>query len=192
MVDMNSKRVRRLRRLSTVRRWAVLPTIRTQSVAEHSFHVAHIALWLLEKLPGVDAEPFPAAFERTLLYYALIHDETEAITGDIPSPGGGNHALPGKSKEYEKTFGLGTATLDEDQFDLVIYDILKLADLLEAWLFIKEEQSLGNDTLHFSVQGSILNRLHAMLQRFGLHDHSLLEAFVQAYDPTIHPVEEGA
>ncbi len=50
---------------------------RHESVAEHSWRLAMMALLLRDELPGVDMD--------RVLYMCLIHDMGEAVTGDIPA-----------------------------------------------------------------------------------------------------------
>lgn len=108
-----------LRRLSVVPRWSVMPTIRKQNVAEHSFHVASLSMWLV----GLHARGYNGKFELEVLRYALTHDVKEAIDGDMPSP----------SKKTEPVDA-------SDQVKVVV----KTADVLEAMLFMYEEQLMGN------------------------------------------------
>lgn len=68
-----------LMRLQHTQRWTIVPTTRPQSVAEHSFNVSVIALRI--------ARYSPVSFNlATLREGALMHDATEAILGDIPTP----------------------------------------------------------------------------------------------------------
>lgn len=107
------------RRLSVIPRWSVVPVLRRQSVAEHSFHVSTLALWLVRMHARAD----DGKFELEVLRYALTHDVAEASTGDAPSPS--------KPKPEPS---------DEDQVKVVV----KCADLLESMLFMYEESLLGN------------------------------------------------
>ena len=71
---------------------------RQESVAEHSWRLAVMALLVADVFPEVDLEK--------LLTMCLIHDFGEAITGDIPS--------------FQKT------EQDEEREDLAIAELLKL------------------------------------------------------------------
>ena len=65
-----------MRRLGDVPRCVILKTIKDRNVAEHSFHVTWIYIWLCDyygRSPSVND-----------LLSTLCHDEDEAITGDIP------------------------------------------------------------------------------------------------------------
>lgn len=67
--------------LSDVKRWAIVHTIRTQSVAEHSFRVAVLAMSICERLEIPD--PKHNFHFGQLLAWALMHDAPEGMTGDI-------------------------------------------------------------------------------------------------------------
>jgi hypothetical protein len=111
--------MRWLRRLSIVPRWSVVPVLRRQSVAEHSFHVTALAVWLVT-LHGRGSE---GKFVLEVMQYAMTHDITEAGEGDAPSP----------SKPKAEASA-------EDQVKVVV----KCADILEALMFAYEEKMLGN------------------------------------------------
>ena len=121
-------------RLSTVKRWALLRTIQSQSVAEHCFNVERIAVRIAQQ--WFDIEDNDHLFH--ISQYALHHDDLEAITGDIPSP----------AKRY--------ITVVEGKIDTAIdpwYNratgevkaIVKLADLMESYRFLASEILMGNE-----------------------------------------------
>jgi 5'-deoxynucleotidase YfbR-like HD superfamily hydrolase len=124
---MNSvlmKRIWMTRRLSFVPRWVVMPTIRKQNVAEHSFHVVCIA----DALIYSHVRRNNMSFRLQVLQSALYHDDDEAVTGDHPSP----------TKDAQRR---DPSTLRD--FEIVV----KVADKIEAALFCSEEQAMGNDTV---------------------------------------------
>ena len=130
--------------------------------------------------------------EHDVMHFAMIHDETEAITGDIPSPAGGK-PIPGKSKEYEIAHNHGAVYAPD-----AIKQVLKIADLLEALLFIHEDMLLGNNGLE-DISFDIRRRLRPLLMEFPHKNFKLepterhfrmLEDFFIAYDTKIHPVNE--
>ena len=154
-----------LRRLSTVPRWTVIPTIQNQNVAEHSFHVAWISRWLTELL-GLHLRS--DAF--LVIATALLHDHDEAVTGDIPSTG----------KEDNNTGSL------EDS-------IVKVADALEAALFLREELQMGNSRV-----GAVVWHVEQKGERRVQHLRTLIEVPVPSFitlenellkmcKPTEHP-----
>ena len=67
-------------RLQAVKRWHMIETIRTQTLAEHSANVALLALLIASTSP---LESFSNPYEIATV--ALMHDMPEAFTGDIPS-----------------------------------------------------------------------------------------------------------
>ena len=71
-------------RASHVKRWHIVHTLTHQTLAEHNYNVATIALYLYNEIP------VPERHDRDvehLLCHALTHDVVEIRTGDIPTPG---------------------------------------------------------------------------------------------------------
>lgn len=126
------------RRLSYVPRWSVVPTIRQQSVAEHSFHVTRIAQWLTQ----FHAEGGDVGFYSTIMKLALIHDDEEAKTGDYPS----TTKVP---------------RMPSDQVNLVV----KIADKLEALVFLAEEEAMGNSRVK-DIMEHIRFKIHDLWTAF--------------------------
>ena len=111
-------------RLSIVPRWVILRTIQKQSVAEHAFNVERIAT-------AISNEWFHITNVNDLYsisQLALHHDDEEALTGDIPSTA---------KKENH---------LDKDRGPW--YNVVKLADLMEAFWFLSMEYQMGNQYIH--------------------------------------------
>lgn len=175
----------RLRRLSVIPRWTTVPTIRGQNTAEHSFHVAWIAAWF-----GEFSKPNTFDLAR-LLWAAIVHDEPEAISGDIASPykkGAVGEAI--KKHESDKGFGIhGMTPLTKQELC-----ILKMADLFEALLFIIEEKHLGNASLD-GVYQDIWLKLDKAWEPFewGTHSspkptaRSMWHMFLSYVPQNVHP-----
>lgn len=97
-------------RASNVKRWHIVTTSRPQSMAEHSFNVAHIGVELCEALG------FPEWRERVAVL-ALYHDLEEIYKGDIPTPAKGE-------KKWDSA--------------LTPHSVMKMADLIETYVFALE------------------------------------------------------
>lgn len=128
------------RRLSFVPRWGVLPTIRRQSVAEHCFHVARTAMWLLQFV-----DPNFKYLRSDTIELALCHDDEEAVTGDHPSP----------RKDPKPLKSMNSAEV-----------IVKVADILEGMAFLHEEAYMGNRHGIMEAKSYMLNKLDIYWEKF--------------------------
>ncbi len=135
--------LRQSRRLRYVDRWAVIPTVKKQNVAEHSFHVIAIARWLTR----YHAQQFESSFVLGVMYEALVHDEEESITGDMPTT-----SKP--RKDY--------STWSQEKI------VVKVADIIEQLAYIRDEEAMGNKTL-IEVRHYLCRQLNAVWQFFQLH-----------------------
>lgn len=100
-------------RAGHVKRWHIVNTASTQSIAEHSYLVAIIAMQLHSRLDPLD-ENGPQGTG----IYALFHDSTEIKTGDIPTPA----KKLMRSLEYQ--------TSDETVFDRIDAALMPLVPFL--------------------------------------------------------------
>ena len=111
-----------------VKRWTLVGTTETSTVASHSFNVAMIALAIRKHM-------FNTAHidKGQLAFYALMHDVDEAETGDIPTPT--KTALRAKGVEPNDLFETqGSIPNPPPEYEVII----KLADLIENYIFISE------------------------------------------------------
>lgn len=99
--------------LSYVQRWCVAPTLRPQSVAEHSYRVAAISVEICKRLGLSHAVLLQCAL------HSLTHDMEESLTGDIPGPV--KSAKPGYLRDVDEM------SLNEC--------IIKVADSIETGTF---------------------------------------------------------
>lgn len=131
-VDEVCQRTADLMSLSDVHRWNVIKTLRSQSVAEHSFNVAVIARELMHRL-----RPSAGYMDLyNLLWWSLVHDAPETYTGD----------LDGKFKREHPRVSGAVADAEHVEFPWLESDrhsagehviaIVKLADRIEAIQFI--------------------------------------------------------
>lgn len=176
---MINKTLRHSRRLSFVPRWVVMPVLRRQSVAEHSFHVAQTVLWLLPVHASAATEMGSRSlgFQFEVVSYALNHDIKEAVEGDSPSP--------------------NKVRADPDPNDQVSV-ITKVADILEAIAFVSEEKAMGNSYGTDSVDLDLRMRLHAWWLAFEWNSEAgpkpitsdIIKLYLKETVPAVHPVME--
>jgi putative hydrolase of HD superfamily len=116
--------LRNAERLKTVTRSAFTSTGGVESVAEHSWRLAMMALLLAPQFPDVDG--------ARLVRMCLIHDLGEAIGGDIPAPEQARRRaegeLAGKSAAERRDLLTLVAPLPQSIHD----DIVGLWDEYEA------------------------------------------------------------
>lgn len=134
-------------RLSWVPRWCIVRTIQKQSVAEHSFRVA-VSAPRIARMFGVT--DIIALYNIQRL--ALLHDWSEALSSDIPSPSKGWF----RTAEFEGHFveKMGEPLTRDPKF----LRIVKIADTYEALVFLYVEKSLGNRSVD-KIKNDLVNTL---------------------------------
>lgn len=166
---MNNRDLNRIFRLSAVPRWSVIHTIQKQSVSEHTTNVVALCckMWW-EKLVPEDIKL------DELLQTALEHDAEEGATGDYPSP---------SKRPAEVKSDLERA--------------IKIADVLEAFMFICRERSLGNVSV-INIYTELEQKLFVLCQEAPLTwpkrgDELLaeLDKLINLLNPANHPSMEG-
>lgn len=75
-------------RVGHVKRWHNVNVAREQTVAEHSYMVALIALALFDSCVGIDKDGKDSSLSAayTIMAGALFHDMPEVVGGDPPTP----------------------------------------------------------------------------------------------------------
>lgn len=132
-------------RLSVVQRWAVVSTVRKQSVAEHSYNVAILSERIAREWFSIDDDAVLFALVRRALY----HDWRESITGDPPS------YMKWAINEVgiDAVFG---DYIEDHEVDLhpgpeawanTVRGIVKVADYIDALIFLHMEVSHGNRSI---------------------------------------------
>lgn len=129
-----------LARSGHVTRWHSVRCARGQTLAEHHYLVAMISRELLRRILG---DALPAETRLAVLEYALLHDAPELLMGDLPSPlkrriaeiSGEQDPLARIEREIAPEIAARKAALQGSPLALIV----KLADLIDACLFIREE-----------------------------------------------------
>lgn len=150
--------------LSDVKRWAIVHTIRTQSVAEHSFRVGVIAMSMCERLELPD--PKHSFNFGQLLAWAMMHDAPEGMTGDID----------GKFKRDNPDIKAMMVKAEELAFPWVyspndeVKWIVKVADYIETATFIQRNGTgpVADDIYH-ELEANLFDKaLPQMIRVLGL------------------------
>lgn len=123
-----------------VTRWHSVRCARNQTLAEHHYLVTMIARELMARLFG---DRLAAETRLAVLEYALTHDTPELLTGDLPAPlkrrvteiAGEENPLA----QIEREIAPEIAARKEALAGTVFAHLIKIADLMDGCLFIREE-----------------------------------------------------
>lgn len=158
-----------LGRMKYIERWGLMRCAASENLSEHTMEVAYLA----HALTVIGTQRFSRELDAgKAVLYALYHDCSEILTGDLPTPVKyGNETLrtaykeverqaerqilkklPGEmAAEYEKWFAI----------EAPYRPIIKAADKISALIKCMEEQKLGNRDFDTAYQ-STLESIHAM------------------------------
>lgn len=150
-----------LDRMQYIARWSLMRNSRTENIKEHSFDVAVIAhsLALVHNkmfMNGIEVNPY------LVQSYALFHDCTEIITGDLPTPiKYKNEVIKNAYKEVEQEAAERLASMlpefmKEDYLNLLAPELnsneeilvgrlVKAADRISAYIKCLREENSGNN-----------------------------------------------
>lgn len=187
-----------LDRMQYINRWGLMRNTRVENIKEHSFDVAIIA----HSLALIHNRMAESESDRVDPYkiqsYALYHDCTEIITGDLPTP------IKYKNEEIKKAYkeveheaaerlsSLLPDFLKDTYLELldpdfsfengqVIHDIVKAADRISAYIKCLMETSGGNQ--EFS---SAMDTIKASIDEIKLPEVKyFMEKFVPSYGFTL-------
>lgn len=152
-----------LDRMKYIRRWSLMRSSREENVMEHSWQVAVLA----HALALIDTEICGNApdVSKTVLY-ALYHECSEVMTGDLPTPiKYFNPEMRGAYRRIEERAndrllsmlpdrvrgGLSPFVLaDAESYE---YKLVKAADKLSAYIKCVEEVKAGNDEFRKAKEG---------------------------------------
>lgn len=125
-------------RMGQVKRWHIINTSASQTLADHSYLVTVIALHLFDRMVGVKDDESGAL---RVVVGALFHDAAEVRTGDPPSPSkrlfrdvGGQDLF---RKIEDALLPAGVPYLRERPAP-AIADFIKMADVIESAHWISE------------------------------------------------------
>ena len=153
-------------------RWHARPTQQVQNLAEHHFFVARMCMTIVRALRHYEITNPDL---ELVLETALIHDEVEKRTGDVP--GSTKRRYPEFRKMVEKLenelvqeiWDHLPGGLDQYYADLVVAfnrqqtiesQIVKYADKLDAYLFSRTEVAMGN-----SLMSPVLQEIENELEK---------------------------
>jgi len=123
-------------RASDVMRWQIVKTQKQQSLADHSYQVAMISLRLCYLMQKDDR------FRAACLEYALVHDLPEVLTGDMATPLKQLLAVEGALERFESSVHFNDQSVNG--FSREVRDLVKLADLLEAYAHLDLNSASGH------------------------------------------------
>lgn len=138
---MNNHELDLMLKLPRIRRWQIVRTFHTQSVADHSFRVWVLATHLYDSLFPVPHN----SFGRELVSkWAVMHDMDEVLTGDIPSTVKTllEQISPGVMGKFQDRLLVDMPTVAEVRNGIsnTMEEILvKIADNVEAILYLADD-----------------------------------------------------
>lgn len=168
-----------LDRMKYIRRWSLMRSSREENIMEHSQQVALFA----HALAVIDTQVCGNApdISKTVLY-ALYHETSEVMTGDLPTPiKYFNNEIHGAYKQLEeracdKLLDMlpaplrgGIAPFVKADTDSYEYKLVKAADKLSAYVKCLEELKAGNAEFRKakeSIEGELRGRKMPCLDYF--------------------------
>lgn len=157
-----------LRTAAVVKRWSIVRTFNDDLVSSHSYFVTFYALQIA-RLVGWSG-PY-----ADLTFAALMHDAPEFVTGDLVSPV--KRAIVDLDKhnawvtEQMRTRMPGVdgqlQAIMDSEWGPGIDRIVKVADKVDAVLFLITEQRMGNTVLELLYNDALKNLTEAWTNLFG-------------------------
>ena len=180
-----------LSRMKYIQRWSLMRSAVTENIQEHSHMtavIAHALAVIRRDICGVPCDPNEYAV------VALYHDASEILTGDLPTPIKYHSAdIQNAYREVEEIANRKLlATLPEPlqaEFGNMlcgethdrVYDLVKAADKLSAYIKCIEERRTGNDEFV-----SAEKQTRAAIEAMHLPEADyFLEHFIPAFELTL-------
>ncbi len=195
---MNGSFFAMMQRMRYINRWGLMRNTQPENIQEHSLEVAMIAhaLAVIRRDRFPDARP--AIDPDRVVAYAIYHDATEILTGDLPTPVKyHNEAIREAYSQVERvaadtllgmlpaemraTYG---ALLRPDRSDPLVDAmmwIVKAADRMAAYIKCIEEEKAGNREFHEAQKA-----IRALIDEIPLPEVAyFMEHFIPAYSLTL-------
>ena len=150
-----------IKRMAHVKRWQIVQVNREQTLAEHSALVALYALELFNRLvkkPSHQQSNW-CNFKYDILLWGLVHDAPEVYTGDIcalSKEAIGPEGLKGL-EILERNTGPAYAEV-ADRPHYIVQGVVKLADFLEALVFMRSAEPVNRTNHYISVYAGLEER----------------------------------
>ena len=172
-----------LDRMKFIKRWQLMRSVRDENIMEHSHSVAVLTHALVCIENGVFGGHIDA---EKAVFYALYHEVSEVMTGDLPTPGKSfNNSIHGEYEKLEKLAVEKIADTLPPELKKELYPYLqaekhsdeyrfvKAADKLSAYIKCLEELRSGNRefaqaerTLHESLEHMELRAVAYFFEHF--------------------------
>ncbi len=184
-----------LARMRDVRRWSLMHNTSTENLSEHTLetcYLTHLLITLHNKRFGGQLDAGKGAL------YAMYHDCTEILTGDLPTPV--KYHSPELRRAYgelehqaeERLLAMLPEDLQEEyapQFspEPEYYPYLKAADRLSALIKCVEERRQGNDEFRSAEASTrrLLDEMH--LPEVDVFLEEFLPAYLLTLDELSNP-----
>lgn len=166
-------------RLSAVKRWHMIDTTRTQTLAEHSANVALLAYVIAMGSPGMHFGP-----ALIVSGWALMHDMPEVFIGDIPT----------MSKRWiddgslDRAERLTTPFIFQGETPLAIKHLIKICDLADGIRFIRiHGADMTSDHAQRGIEKQFWDRFCELAPAWPeeVVVHTFEKAFFYAYETRI-------
>lgn len=183
-------------RMKYIRRWQLMRSVREENIMEHSESVALLthALCIIHN----DLNPENKVNVETALLYAVYHETSEVLTGDLPTPiKYFNPEIETAYKDMEKlacekmlsylpkkmSDGIAPYVLSDENSEE--YRIVKYADRLSAYIRCIEERKSGNNEFkkaEESIKEDLISKNSEEINIF-------MQYFLPAFELTLDELE---